>query len=372
MASLGPLYGLDAELKAKADAKYPHGLELEVTKWIKGVTGDVKLETQSFAQWLQDGMVLCKLVNTISPGEIKQVSPMKAPFKKMENITAFINAARMLGVPESFAFCTPDLYEEKNMGCVVQTIYYLAGVVQTTCPDYKGPTLGPPVKAVRQAPKAAKAPVTQTGGLAGHMDKTPASTGKREVAKANHDANATVDARGLDADLKDKMAKKFNPEIERVVIEWIGAVVGTPKGDVTSAEWLKSGEVLCELANKIVPGTIAEKDIAHGRLAFAQMENLSKFLQFMRKVGMPENACFSTTDLYEEKNLGIVYQALYTFGGVVQTKVPDFRGPKLGTAVNASVKDESRGLALVTDQNEACNRTMEIERPKGATGPHRG
>lgn len=37
---------------------------------------------------------------------------------RQENISAFLKAARGLGVPEHDVFCTPDLFEGKNMGAV--------------------------------------------------------------------------------------------------------------------------------------------------------------------------------------------------------------------------------------------------------------
>merc|ERR1719297_565201 len=97
------------------------------------ITGQ-EMGALTFAEWLNDGQVLCELVNKIKPGTIKRINKMKAPFKKMENITAFTDAARGLGVSESAMFATPDLYEEKNLGSVVNCIYTFAGVVQTAVP----------------------------------------------------------------------------------------------------------------------------------------------------------------------------------------------------------------------------------------------
>merc|ERR1711956_58503 len=61
-----------------------------------------------FAEWLKDGHVLCALVNAIKPGIVKKVNTSSMPFKQMENITYFMNAARELGVPESAMFGTPE------------------------------------------------------------------------------------------------------------------------------------------------------------------------------------------------------------------------------------------------------------------------
>jgi len=60
----------------------------------------------------------------------------------MENISNFLKACRVLGVPEHDLFETVDLYEEKDMGVVVRCIFALGRTIQTTVPSFKGPTLG--------------------------------------------------------------------------------------------------------------------------------------------------------------------------------------------------------------------------------------
>merc|ERR1739847_71655 len=96
-------------------------------------------------------------------------------------------------------------------------------------------------------------------------------------------------------------------------------------GDQTTHEYLKSGQVLCTLANKIKPDSV--KGVSKSNMPFNQMENIKKFLGAAREMGMPESSCFSTPDLYEEKNMSIVIQMLFALGGVVQAKVKTFHGP---------------------------------------------
>jgi len=357
------MYGMDKELAEKQAEKMKDIPEKEIVTWIEAVTGEQKLEEMSTADWLKDGLVLCALVNAIHPGSVKKVSKMKAPFKKMENITGFTDSARQLGVNEASMFATPDLYEEKNMASVLSCIYTFGGVIQTTCPDFQGPKLGAPIHATVQDKRRSRAPATQTGGLSGTMDQQSARTHQRDAA-GNVDRPETVDAEGLDADLKKKMAEKFDQKAADEVCAWIEEVTGEKKGEQTMAEWLKNGQVLVKVANTIQPDSI--KSVHTGNMPFKQMENISHFLSFARELGMAESSVFSTPDLFEEKNMGIVVTALYTFGGVVQAKADEigFNGPKLGVAVNAEVVDTNRGLGLVTDQNEAMNRHMQVERPK--------
>lgn len=92
--------------------------------WIAKLTGE---DASPLATKLNDGLVLCKLVNAIKPGIVK-AGPAKMPFHKMENINRFIEAAQKLGVKEVDVFATVDLYEAKNMTKVIDTLITLKRV----------------------------------------------------------------------------------------------------------------------------------------------------------------------------------------------------------------------------------------------------
>lgn len=139
MAS-GPIYGLDAELKAKRDARYSVEDEQAVTEWIEAVTGQHRGDA-SFAAWLQSGEVLCNLANAVKPGSVKRINKQRMPFMQMENIKAFLQAARSLGLTEYDCFCTPDLYEEKDLGAVVRSLLSYAGKA-SNLPNWNKPKLG--------------------------------------------------------------------------------------------------------------------------------------------------------------------------------------------------------------------------------------
>ena len=60
-------------------------VEREAQEWIEAVVGE-RFEG-SFAESLKDGVILCKLINTIRPGSVAKINnPATMPFKKMENI----------------------------------------------------------------------------------------------------------------------------------------------------------------------------------------------------------------------------------------------------------------------------------------------
>lgn len=109
---------------------------------------------------------------------------------------------------------------------------------------------------------------------------------------------------GLSAELKRKQNAKYDYQMEDVIREWIEETTGKalPNEDFHLA--LKSGVVLCRLMNKLKSGSI--KKISKKTGNFHQMNNISNFLTAARKRGIPEYSCFSTVDLFENKNMGQV------------------------------------------------------------------
>jgi len=106
-------YGIDKELKAKQDAKYDARLEAEVRQWIEAVTHD-RLGAD-FADSLKSGVILCKLINAIKPGAIRNISNTKLAFQQMENIGNFLSACESIGMKRHDLFQTVDLYEKKKI-----------------------------------------------------------------------------------------------------------------------------------------------------------------------------------------------------------------------------------------------------------------
>jgi len=140
MANHGPSYGLDAELKAKQDAKYDKNLEREVIEWINALT-TTTLTPQNIHEELKSGVVLCNLANKIKPGTVRKINNGKMPFIQMENINAFLVACKHLGVPDTDLFMTVDLFEAKNMGQVIQTLHALGRHSQKVA-NFPGPYIG--------------------------------------------------------------------------------------------------------------------------------------------------------------------------------------------------------------------------------------
>eukprot|EP01134_Creolimax_fragrantissima_P001052 CFRG1052T1 len=140
MANKHVAYGMDADLEAKKAAKYDVSLEAEALQWINNVLGAKPAEGESVHEFLKDGIVLCSLINTITPDAVKRVNTSKMAFKQMENINSFLEAVTKYGVPASDLFATVDLYEDKNMGQVITTVHAVGRAAQAR--GYNGPTIG--------------------------------------------------------------------------------------------------------------------------------------------------------------------------------------------------------------------------------------
>ncbi|KAL0478219.1 myophilin [Acrasis kona] len=134
-----PIYGMDKELQDKKNAKYNPESEREVREWIETLTGE-KFKG-GFQESLKSGVLLCNFVNKIRPGIVPKINKSNLPFMQMENIGYFLKAATDLGLKTHDTFQTVDLYEDKNIPKVIQSLLILGSVVQKD-PSYRGPKVG--------------------------------------------------------------------------------------------------------------------------------------------------------------------------------------------------------------------------------------
>ena len=88
--------------------------EKEVLDWIEAVMGE-SLPKGDFEEILKNGVVLCKLMNKISPGSIPKFKESGPAFLLMENVQSFLTAMKKYGVPDEEVFQTPDLFEARNI-----------------------------------------------------------------------------------------------------------------------------------------------------------------------------------------------------------------------------------------------------------------
>jgi hypothetical protein len=112
-----------------------------VMQWLQDVTGLLISQGRSdaFFQMLRSGVVLCQAANKILPHSIPKISMQDKPFNQRENISAFINFLRRVGVAEKDLFGTEDLFEGKNTRQVVISLLALGRALYKV-PNYSGPS----------------------------------------------------------------------------------------------------------------------------------------------------------------------------------------------------------------------------------------
>lgn len=121
------------------------------------------------------------------------------------------------------------------------------------------------------------------------------------------------------------------------MIQWIADVLGEKLPDQQYEDILKDGVVLCNLINKIAPGSV--KKIQTKGTNFQLMENIQRFQAAIKKYGVPEEEIFQTADLFEKRNIPQVTLCLYALGRITQ-KHPEYTGPRLGPKMAEEHKRE--------------------------------
>ncbi|KAJ8397563.1 hypothetical protein AAFF_G00438390 [Aldrovandia affinis] len=122
---------------------------------------------------------------------------------------------------------------------------------------------------------------------------------------------------GLSAEVRSKIAQKYDTQKEEELRYWIEDVTGMPIGD-NFQKGLKDGVILCELINKLQPGSI--KKINHSQLNWHKLENLGNFIKAILMYGMKPNDIFEANDLFENGNLTQVQTTLLALASMAKTK----------------------------------------------------
>eukprot|EP01147_Barroeca_monosierra_P002776 gene2776-5629_t len=258
-------YGDLAERRARLDSKYDPDVEKIHVSFIEANTGEKK--TGSFHEWLKSGVALCKLLNALQPGSIKNIHTGSLAFKQMENISQFLSALPGYGVRVEDVFQTADLFEGVNMTAVQICLESLRRISEM---KKKG------VKVESQAPKRATVSLPSGStplGQAQQPAHVSTSSGPKYASEQADDA-----AYGDLAERKARMQAKYRPEVEKEVRNWIEMKIGMK-----------------------LEGAIPK--INESTMAFKQMENINNFLQFAGSAGVKPNDLFQTVSLYEAENM---------------------------------------------------------------------
>ncbi|NXA86398.1 LMO7 protein, partial [Melanocharis versteri] len=115
------------------------------------VTGQ-SFETEDFRAALENGVLLCDLINKIKPGIVKKINRLPTPIAGLDNINVFLKACENIGLKEAQLFHPGDLQDLSNrvtvkpeetnrrVKNVLITLYWLGRKAQSD-PDYNGPYL---------------------------------------------------------------------------------------------------------------------------------------------------------------------------------------------------------------------------------------
>ncbi|XP_060044126.1 LIM and calponin homology domains-containing protein 1 isoform X19 [Erinaceus europaeus] len=145
-----PALGLEA-LQPLQPEPPPEPAFSEAQKWIEQVTGR-SFGDKDFRTGLENGILLCELLNAIKPGLVKKINRLPTPIAGLDNIILFLRGCKELGLKESQLFDPSDLQDTSNrvtvksldysrkLKNVLVTIYWL-GKAANSYASYSGTTL---------------------------------------------------------------------------------------------------------------------------------------------------------------------------------------------------------------------------------------
>lgn len=125
---------------------------------------------------------------------------------------------------------------------------------------------------------------------------------------------------GLSAEVRSKIAQKYDPQKEEELRSWIEEVTGMTIGE-NFQKGLKDGVILCELINKIQLGSV--KKINLSQLNWHKLENLGNFIKAILAYGLKPNDIFEANDLFENGNMTQVQTTLLALASMAKTKGMD-------------------------------------------------
>lgn len=156
---------LDQDLTNSRHQKYTKS-EPEIKHWIFSVLSTPQLTIDEYSSRsldlidiLKDGELLCKLgkLLEIPNNPCSKYKSSKMPFVQMENISFFLKACELIGIPHEEIFQTIDLYERKDPYQIIITLISFSRraneINSTNFPNVIGP------KIVKIKPPVPKKPI---------------------------------------------------------------------------------------------------------------------------------------------------------------------------------------------------------------------
>lgn len=146
---------------------------------------------------------------------------------------------------------------------------------------------------------------------------------------------------------------------EQLVIEYLNQTLDLSIELGNLQHELKDGVILCNLVNHIRPGTIKmiSQQQKKKEFSFIQMDNITRFLQGVRQLGMDEQRLFNPVDLHSGKDMSAVIHTILTLAEFSVTITEG--GSQDCTSTTNSI------AALLDKETEECQRQGETNDDEG-------
>lgn len=156
---------------------------------------------------------------------------------------------------------------------------------------------------------------------------------------------------GMDSEHQKMMEERqmaADTEYEEKALDWIEEITGEELDDFYKS--LKSGVILCQLANCIQPGIIPK--INKRNLPAVHRENIQLYLNACAKFGITTHEMFTVPDLYDRKMISAVVVNIYALARLVEAKptigatLTTKNGKSIMVSKKPTARDSARSLRL--------------------------
>ncbi|OXB66943.1 hypothetical protein ASZ78_014104 [Callipepla squamata] len=143
--------------------------------------------TKDFRAALENGVLLCDLINKIKPGIVKKINRLSTPIAGLDNINVFLKACENIGLKEAQLFHPGDLQDLSNrvtvkpeetnrrVKNVLITLYWLGRKAQSN-PHYNGPYLN-----LKAFEKLLGQALTKALEESGHLNRSGRDSGYGDI-----------------------------------------------------------------------------------------------------------------------------------------------------------------------------------------------
>ncbi|KAI3629746.1 hypothetical protein MIR68_011181 [Amoeboaphelidium protococcarum] len=246
---------------------------------------------------LKDGVVLCQLINALSPGCIQRISTKPLPFLQIENINNFIDACRSCDVGLNELFEAQDLFKGQSLDKVNETIIALKRQVESGKVPNRDSLQKPSKRSSMVVEmKHSKSKNMKLPNAAEPSPNFPRLTVEGQEQSAAHDSTGSLEADEIASSSKQKRLMS-NQDASRAFVE---KLLGKKFESTSFQNDLRDGVVLCQLMNILSPDSV--KDINMTAQPYQQMENIYRFVEAAKVYGVKQSELFQTSDLYEGRD----------------------------------------------------------------------